>query len=294
MYVSIIIVNYNTKQLLINCLTSIKENIKDIEYEVIVVDNDSKDGSQEMLKHMFPWVHLIENNANVGFGKANNIGATYASGKYLFLLNSDTILLNDSLYYFLNYKENVDPEDSKIGVLGCYLQDKNGKLNDIGGNLIKWYTPIIKIWNILSTGLKSKSNIDVYNITNVEYVIGADMFISKKLYNIVDGFDENFFMYCEEADMQKRIIELGYKNIIIPAPKIIHLEGGSTEHTKGLTLKRYSMLQKSRHYYIHKHFNFYQIFLWKLFNIPFSILQIIKQKWSLEDKISAFKLSLKG
>ena len=128
MDVSIIIVNYNTKQLLKDCLNSIYEHTENISFEVIVSDNGSKDGSIEMLKAEFPQVILIENNANLGFGKANNKGLAIAKGKYIFYLNSDTILLNNAVKLFFDYFEENGKKEN-IGALGCNLLDKQGNIN---------------------------------------------------------------------------------------------------------------------------------------------------------------------
>ena len=121
MNVSVIIVNYNTKELTKNCLASIFEKTKNIDFEVIVSDNGSTDGSIEMIKSDFPQVVLIENNANLGFGKANNIAAKIAKGKYLLFLNSDTILLNNAVKEFF---DRAVCEKNKI--LGCILVNEIG------------------------------------------------------------------------------------------------------------------------------------------------------------------------
>ena len=115
--VSIIIVNYNTMDLTRNCLKSVFEQTKDISFEVIVSDNGSNDGSIEMIKSEFPQVVLIENNANLGFGAANNRGLKMTKGKYIFYLNSDTVLLNNAVKNFFDYWEN-SPEKEKIGAFG--------------------------------------------------------------------------------------------------------------------------------------------------------------------------------
>src|SRR5690348_12526562 len=126
MNVSIIIVNYNTKDLLSNCIGSIYSNTKDVDFEIIIVDNASIDGSQELIKEKFPEVVLIESEVNLGFGKANNLGAEFAKGDYLFLLNSDTILQNNAVFYFLDfYKKN---NNLNIGCLGGMLVDENGEI----------------------------------------------------------------------------------------------------------------------------------------------------------------------
>ena len=121
MDVSIIIVNYNTKDLIKTCIDSIYGQTDQIKFEIIVVDNASKDGSQQMIKNEFPNVILIESPENMGFGKANNFGAKHASGKYLLFLNSDTILLNNAVRYFFDFSEQNNA--NKIGALGSILLD---------------------------------------------------------------------------------------------------------------------------------------------------------------------------
>ena len=122
--VSIIIVSYNTKELTHNCLKSVFEQTVNIDFEVIVSDNGSTDGSVEMIKKYFPQVALIENGANLGFGMANNRGLKVAKGKYIFYLNSDTILLNNAVKIFFDYWENAEDKES-IGALGGILLDKD-------------------------------------------------------------------------------------------------------------------------------------------------------------------------
>ena len=127
MDVSIIIVNYNTCEITKNCLTSIYEKTKEINFEIIVSDNGSKDGSIEMIRTEFPEVSLIENNANLGFGTANNRALAVAKGKYVFYLNSDTILLNNAVKIFFDHWENAVDKDT-IGALGANLLDTQGHI----------------------------------------------------------------------------------------------------------------------------------------------------------------------
>lgn len=134
MDVSIIIVNYNTKNLTKDCINSIYEQTAGLEFEIIVSDNNSKDGSIEMIKESFPNVILIENNENLGFGRANNKGLAVATGKYIFYLNSDTILLNNAVKIFFDYFEKHNNEN--IGALGCNLQNKDGETIHSFGQIV--------------------------------------------------------------------------------------------------------------------------------------------------------------
>ena len=126
MDVSIIIVNYNTKHLLEDCLSSLYALTQSIDFEVIVVDNASSDDSETYITRKFPQVKWINSGENIGFGRANNLGAKYADGKYLFLLNSDTLLLNNAIKAFYDYAETHSEE--QIGALGCWLVDSNHNL----------------------------------------------------------------------------------------------------------------------------------------------------------------------
>lgn len=235
--VSIIIVNYNTKDLTRNCLKSVFEQTKNISFEVIVSDNGSNDGSIEMIKSEFPQVVLIENNANLGFGAANNRGLNMAKGKYIFYLNSDTVLLNNAAKIFFDYWEN-SPEKEKIGALGCVLQDENGNLIHSGGEFPKCksickerFSELVhscakylllklhleKLYQFSRKEIKSERVIP----GEVDYVTGADLFM---LNDRFAEFDERFVLYYEETDLQRNLRnQTGKKSFLIDEPKIIHL-----------------------------------------------------------------------
>ena len=249
MDVSIIIVNYNTCDVTRSCLKSVFEHTKDIDFEVIVSDNGSKDDSVKMIKQEFPQVILIENNANLGFGTANNRGLKIAKGKYIFYLNSDTILLNNAVKIFFEYWENSLEKD-KIGALGCNLMDKELQVNHSYCSFPKASIEIAKfirriivvyikcIFNILGLNYKkyaTSNNYQLY-IGNVDYVTGADLFVinDKNAY-----FDERFFLYYEETDLQWKIMQNGLLRKIIDGPKIIHLQGNSDSRVDDGALEDY-------------------------------------------------------
>ena len=237
MDVSIIIVNYNTKELTRNCLKSVFDQTKNISFEVIVSDNGSNDGSVEMIKSEFPKVILIENNANLGFGAANNRGLKIAKGKYIFYLNSDTLLLNNAVKFFFDYWEN-SPEKEKIGALGCNLENKNGEIlhsygvfpnfKNIFCSLFHCVLAQIGIKKIISVFYKNIGNIRPY-FGNVDYITGADNFL---LNNQFAYFDERFFMYFEESDLQFNLKKHKFYRSLIKGPKIVHLEGASSKEKK--------------------------------------------------------------
>ena len=249
MDVSIIIVNYNTKELTRNCLNSIFKQTKEISFEVIVSDNGSTDGSIEMIKVDFPHVILIENNVNLGFGAANNRGLTKATGKYVFYLNSDTVLLNNAVKIFFDYWENAANKE-RIGALGAILLDYDlrpcisyGKFPTTKNEL--WYLfkcflssmYIKKLWLKVCKGKHIE-----YSVGYVDYVIGADLFLKN---NSSSFFDERYFMYYEETDLQLHLAKHGLHRIIIDTPKIIHFEGGTSNEDKSF----YDFRRKTAIYY---------------------------------------------
>ena len=240
MDVSIIIVNYNTKNLLADCLNSIYEQTKDISFEVIVSDNGSKDGSIEMLKADFPQVILIENNANLGFGAANNRGLAIAKGKYILYLNSDTILLNNAVKCFFDYWEE-NGEKENIGALGTNLLNRNNEIIHSYGSFMKYGIELknslkalraTSIYTILSIFSKRFPPLDIQDdrtqkyVGDVDYITGADLFLKN---DDLALFDEHYFMYCEETDLQLKMAKAEKKRILIDKPQIIHLSGGGNK-----------------------------------------------------------------
>lgn len=245
MDVSIIIVNYNTKELIKNCINSIYKYTNDIEFEIIVSDNGSIDGSIEMLKSEFPNVILIENNANLGFGKANNKGLRIAKGKYIFYLNSDTVLLNNAVKIFYDYWEQ-SPNKNEIGALGCNLLDGDGKITHSGEgfpskkkilkNALMDFLHILKLSvffflpeSFSFTKKKSIKNETKKIIGDIDYVIGADLFLKNDKFAL---FDETFILYYEDSDLQLLMKENGLRRILIDGPKIQHLEHKSNKFNK--------------------------------------------------------------
>lgn len=264
MDVSVIIVNYNTKDILADCLLSIREKTSGVEYEVIVVDNDSKDGSQQLLKEQFPWIKLIEIKENLGFGKANNLGMNNALGKYFFLLNSDTLLVNNAIKEFFDYAE----ANPGFGALGSVLLGQDMQPCHSYG---KFPTPVRTLKNVVAKYLrflKEKKHLHPDLITKpleVEYITGADLWISRKVFEETGGFDPEYFMYFEESDWQFRMNKLGLKRIVIPGPKIIHLEGGSDSSKSHIwSATRLQNYYKSKNIYERKHFNKYSYPLYRL------------------------------
>lgn len=227
--VSIIIVNYNTYDLVVKCILSVLNNTYGISYEIIVVDNNSPDRRIENLQKEFPEVVLVLNPTNDGFGSANNIGNKYAKGYYLFLLNSDTILKDNSIYELYCFlEENMET----VGACGGNLCDENLKPATSFSRFMPSFLSDIDqfFFNMLSKTIYRKNCYYAFSKEPFEVkgnISGADLMIQKKIFDKLNGFDENYFMYYEETDLLFRLRNINYKTYIVPRSEIIHLEGAS-------------------------------------------------------------------
>lgn len=235
MDLSIIIVNYNVRHLLENCIESILKASKNYQIEIIVIDNNSFDGSAEFIKSRYSssrCIRLIESNVNLGFAKANNLAIKQATGEYILILNPDTLLQEETIDKCLNYYKS----DEKIGALTCKLILPNGKL-DLACRRSFPSTSIAFYRMIGLSKLFPKSKIlGRYNLTyldqdqtyEVEAICGAFMLMRKDLFDRVGGFDEDYFMYGEDLDLCFKIRKAGYKIYYYPETSIIHYKGEST------------------------------------------------------------------
>lgn len=293
MFVSIIIVNYNTLLLTKNCIESIIAKTFGVEYEIILVDNASSDGSQEFFAND-AIIKFIEAGRNLGFGKANNLGVQQAKGDYIFFLNSDTLLLNNAIYEMWRYCE--EHKEDNIGGLGCILCDGNNQRCHSYAKLNTW-KDIVKSY-FIAPFCKSKAKeimaMDAEDESKdafeVGYVTGADLFVSRKVIDECGCFDPDFFMYSEESEMQWRFKKHGYKNMIIKSPKIMHLEGMSQAKKKSPTMKKIIMTQSSLYLYVKKTSCKFEYLLFQLLfpmtRLPFLLLA----KRSIRDKLMYIKM----
>jgi len=274
MDVSIIIVNYNTKDLLVDCINSIYKQTKDVVFEIVVVDNNSTDGSEKTIKEKFPKVVFVQSGGNIGFGKANNLGVEKANGEYIFLLNSDTILLNNAILYFLNFARTN--KNLSIGCLGTVLLDEDRKTIHSSESFPSKRRIIFEVVNnylkhfFKSPFKKERREFEKSSYFEVDYITGADLFLSRKLFKSLKGFDPMFFMYYEETDLQKQISKLGLKRLLVKGAEIIHLEGGSNTDDS-FSAKRRIMITVSLFKYLKKNsfiLNYY------IFRLVFFIIRL--------------------
>lgn len=295
--VTIIIVNYNTKQLLGDCIQSIYEKTFDVNYEIIIVDNASNDGSQEFIRKNFPKTVLIESEFNLGFGLANNLGAKSAKGKFLFFLNSDTVLFENSIKILTEFFKSKEKK-LNIGVLGAMLVDEKHTINGFGShfptcteeNLINLRKiPIVK-WFVSIPQRQS------YNFENsyfeVGYVIGADMLLRKELFDKMNGFSKEFFMYYEESDLQKRIHNNGFRQYVLTKTNIIHLEDGSGKVIKKYSNRKRAMVHKSRNIYLKRN-DTENYSKYALIDRVILALNFFNFKYSFKENLSYFREILK-
>lgn len=239
MNVSIIVVNWNTKSLLRDCLTSVYQQSLDIDYEIIVVDNASTDGSKEMIRNDFPEVVLIENTQNRGFAAANNQGIAVAKGEYVLLLNSDTIVLDNCITNIVSFAD-IHP---RAGVIGCRVLNSDRTLQPTCFmfpsilNLLLSSSYLYKIFpKNRFFGREQMTWWNADDVREVDVVKGCFMLIRREAIEKVGILDENFFMYAEETDWCYRFKKCGWKVMFTPVGEIIHYGGQSTTQIPGVMI----------------------------------------------------------
>ncbi|HRN69545.1 MAG TPA: glycosyltransferase family 2 protein [Candidatus Woesebacteria bacterium] len=224
MKVSIIILSYNTGDLLKNCLTSLYSHLKTPSFEVIVVDNASSDSSVGMIKTYFKHVTIIENKENVGFAKGCNIGAKHASGEYLLFLNSDTEIHDpNALTNLLSLMK-----EEKVAVAGGLMLNEDKSFQRSFG---EFYT-LPHVAKMLFLGEKSEISGQTFNaVQKTDWVSGGFMLVRKTIFEKVQGFDEKYFMYVEDVDLCYRIHKAGYIVVVDPKIQILHVGHGSSNRS---------------------------------------------------------------
>jgi len=276
MDISIIIVNYNTDMHLRECLKSIFKHFKNVEYEVLVVDNNSTDRSIEKLVQEFPEVKFYLRNINDGFGAACNYASKFAKGKYYYFVNPDIIFISNAVYDFFKFMENK----KDIGICTGLLIDNQGKLQysynyfpsiswEFGQAISRGYSK--RINKLLSHPSIIDSN---GKEMDVDWIIGASMFVRSANFILLNGFDENIFLYYEDVDFAYRIRKLKKRVVILPWVKIQHYEKSSVESSGGNDIYFYNM-HKGKLYYMYKHFSFLKRNLIRIMFIVGMIMRLI-------------------
>ncbi len=291
MDVSIIIVSFNTKELLADCLKSAKAANSNLKAELFVVDNNSTDGSADMVKKDFPNVNLIANHENVGFSSANNQALVQAKGKYLLILNPDTKLMPQTLKIMKSYMD----KNPNVAVSTCRVELPNGQLDIDCRRHFPTPWRAFCHFSHLSKIFKGSKLFDQYNMGylsdakehEIDSCVGAFMFIRRESAEKVGYFDEDFFFYGEDLDWCWRFREYGYKITYNPATKIIHYKGvssGIKKISKHLTLatrssRRKAILESTRAmelFYKKHYFQKYPFFIDKLIIATIKVLTVLR------------------
>lgn len=230
---SVIIVNYNVKYFLEQCLSSVVRACKDIDAEIIVVDNHSTDGSKIFFENRFPHVRFVWNSANIGFSKANNQALLLASGENILFLNPDTLVPEECFVKSLSYLYR----NTTAGATGIRMIDGSGKfLKESKRGFPSLFASFCKLSGITGLFPSSKwlaryyaGHLDQHSNHEIDILSGAFLMVRKTVLEKTGGFDERFFMYGEDIDLSYRIQQAGFKNLYYSESTIIHFKGESTK-----------------------------------------------------------------
>ena len=275
MQLSVIILNYNVRYFLEQCVLSVQEALSNIDGEIIVVDNNSSDASCQMMKTLFPNVKLIENKTNSGFPKGNNIGVAEAKGDYICILNPDTVVAEDTFEKILAFAE----KQSDLGIVGCKLIDGTGKfLPESKRGIPSPWVAFTKITGLYHFFPKNKlfnqyyaQDLNENETGKVAILVGAFMVMKRDLYSDLKGFDENCFMYSDDIDLSYRSLLQGKSNYYFHETSVIHYKGESTVKDKKY-MKRF---QEAMNFFYKKHFKvsvFFSLFM-KIGIVFFSLIK---------------------
>jgi len=241
---SVVLVNYNDRGHLSRCLASLKDQIEGISHEIIVVDNDSSDGSQEFVRESYPDVRLICNSENVGFARANNSGLQECRGEFILLLNTDTIVMPDAIDILMTTIKS----NPRLGAVGPALLLKEDKFQVSFGRRVSFLPELLqrgllnhffRIWLRISRKPRT-----------VGWLSAACLLLRHRVLQDVGFFDENFFLYFEDIDLCVRIRKLGAALLFQPRARVFHIGGATTADLKLLSRFHY---RKSQLYFYRKH-----------------------------------------
>jgi GT2 family glycosyltransferase len=285
MQLSIIILNYNVRYFLEQCVLSVQKAMEGIDGEIIVIDNASSDASCEMMKTKFPHIKLIENAANLGFPKGNNIGVAQAKGEYICILNPDTVVAEDTFSKILSFVKSSEVEifssNSQLGIIGCKLIDGAGNFlpESKRGVPTPWvaFTKIFGLYKVSNYfGKYYAQHLSENESGKVDILVGAFMIMKRELYLEVGGFDENCFMYSDDIDLSYLVLKTGKANYYFHETSVIHYKGESTVRD-GTYMKRF---REAMQFFYKKHFKkswFFDVMM-QVGSFVFSLLKKNQQK----------------
>ena len=284
--ISFITINYNSSNFTIELCKSIEE-FTTLNYEIIIVDNNSKPEDLSILESYtndILKIKLIKNSINEGFSSGNMLGVSYASGEYFFFINNDTKLLSDCTLVMVDYLKN----NSNTALVTGQVNDEHGNFS----SSYKLFPSLVKELFGNSVARKFNKNnfpsnkIKLTTPTLVEVVSGSCMFFRARDFNNIGGFDKNFFLYCEEEDLSKRVWNYGKSVVFLPEAKIFHSSGGST--IKSFEIEREYYI--SYNILINKHFNKVSVFILKIM----LFLKLFRRSFKKNNGLRLFLSFLKG
>lgn len=285
MQLSVIILNYNVRYFLEQCVLSVEKALAGIDGEIIIIDNNSPDDSCAMMKAKFPHIKLIENKENSGFPKGNNIGVAQAKGEYLCILNPDTIVAEDTFTKIFGEVSQTPPLGARgLGILGCKLIDGSGTfLPESKRGVPTPWVAFTKIFGLYKLFPKSNwfnqyyaQHLSKNESGNVSILVGAFMVLKRDLYLQVGGFDENCFMYSDDIDLSYMILKTGKSNYYFHETSVIHYKGESTIRD-GTYMKRF---REAMQFFYKKHFKkswFFDVMM-QVGSFVFSLVKKSQQK----------------
>ena len=273
--VSIIIVNWNTKKLLKECIESVYKETKKYSFEIIVVDNNSPDNSADMVREEFPDVTLIANTDNKGFAAGNNQALKIANGKNLFLLNPDTVVLEGAIDKMLDFIY-----DKKCGALTCKLQNTDGSLQKSVNSFYSFWASLFESRFFANISKKINFKTDKFmtywahdEVKKIDWARGAVLMFTKEVMDKIGVLDERYYIYGEEIDFYFRVRKAGFDAYFIPNAVILHHGKSSSKQRRAeMFIQNY----KSLYIFLKKNYNSYSYYLYRLRVYIFLIIWIIK------------------
>jgi GT2 family glycosyltransferase len=300
--VSVVIVSWNTRDILRGCIRSIFEQTREASFEVFVIDNNSHDGSVEMVRAEFPEVKLIANAENRGFAAGCNQGMRAASARFTLLLNPDTIILDDAISRCVKYAD-LHPD---VGVVGCQVFDDENRISPTGFSFPSPLTEFLALSGLSRAFPRSRlfgrpelSWWDRKTEQDVDVVTGMFMLVRRGAIAEVGLMDESYFVYSEEADWCYRFARAGWRRVFIPSARIVHLDGGAKSTSQAPT-KMFVQKQKSSMIYHRKNLGLGAWLLVKAIYIgsnsvrmvAWFILSVVKRDLNTRRKSAAAKAAL--
>jgi GT2 family glycosyltransferase len=287
---SVIIVNYNSKNVLTNCLESLINLEDKLKFEITIIDNASSESIEE-LQTIYPRFNFIYNQRNIGFAAANNIGIKQATGKFILLLNPDTVVNANSFRPMIDYLES----HHDVAIVGCKIFNADGTIersthsfpsllkefvhaNEFLKNLIGYDSKIAAFLQKIFRSKSLESYWDHNSIKEVDHVTGACMMVKQEAIEKVGLLDEAFFLYNEEVEWSLRFKKAGYKSVFLPDSSIIHLFGHSTKQkvqkqtVNNLLVERY----RGMFYFFQKHYGHSKLFMLRIIVLEGFTIRLIK------------------